>query len=133
MISSKLRYVVGSPSPEKAMSFKRRSGCGRRAEFFGLVNPAAGDQLEHRIELGHQRRHFDESRFALLPAIDLAIDAIEIANLVGIEIHADRQPATAAAQHRINEPIRLERPLMHRMKRDRQMRRNRIFGAGVHG
>ena len=106
---------------------------GRRAEFFGLVNPPAGDQAEHRVQLGQQRRHFDEPRFALLPAIDLAIDAIEIADLVGIEIHADRQPAAAAAQHRIDEPIRLERPLMHRMQRERHMRRNRIFGAGVHG
>ena len=38
-------------------------------------------------------------------AIDLAVDAVEIADLVGIQIHADRDARAAAAEDRIDEFI----------------------------
>ena len=59
-------------------------------------------------QLGQQGVGFDEPRLALAAAVDLAVDAVEIADLVGIEIHADRNPARPAAEHRVDEPVALE-------------------------
>ena len=44
-------------------------------------------------------------RLRFAPPIDLAINAIEVADLVGIEVHADQNPAAAARQDRIDELI----------------------------
>ena len=54
------------------------------------------NQPQADIQLVEQPVGFDKRRFAGGSPIDLAIDAIEIADLVGIQIHAERQsPATA--------------------------------------
>ena len=92
MISSKLRYVVGSPSPEKAMSFSRRN-CGGVSLNFGVLEQlAAGHQPQHVFELRQQLLGLDEPRLALRRPIDLAIDAVEVADLVRIQVHPDRDP-----------------------------------------
>ena len=91
------RLAVAGES-DVVQSAQRRRAC--REIFRSRKSRPTGDQLQHRVQFGQQRRHFDEPRFALLRAIDLAIDAIEIADLVGIEIHADRHSAAAAAEHR---------------------------------
>ena len=82
------------------MSLSRRSGAGVSANAGDLVKLARGDQSQHGFELGQQGVDLDKPRFALPRAIDLAIDAIEVADLVGIQIHAERNPARAAAEHR---------------------------------
>ena len=41
-------------------------------------------------------------------AIDLAIDAIEIANLIRIQIHTHRNPLAPPADDRIDEPVFLK-------------------------
>ena len=43
-------------------------------------------------------------------AVDLAVDAIEVADLVGVEIHADRDAAGATAEDRVDEAVVLEEP-----------------------
>ena len=59
-------------------------------------------------ELRQKLLGFDKPRFALTGAVDLAVDAIEVAHLVGIEIHPHRDPARAAAEHRVDKPVLLE-------------------------
>ena len=96
MSSSKFLYVVGSPSPEKAMSLRRRRWGGDVAELGRVVDAAGGDEVERGAEFVEQRVRFDEPGFALAAAIDLAVDAVEVADLVGVEIHADRDAAASA-------------------------------------
>jgi hypothetical protein len=48
---------------------------------------------------------FDESRLGLTPAIDLAINTVEVADLVGIQVDADRNPPAAAREDRVHEFI----------------------------
>ena len=54
----------------------------------------------------------DEASFGLLHPIDLAVNAIEIADLVGIQIHAQRNPLRPPAEHGIHESKVLERALV---------------------
>ena len=68
-------------------------------------------------------------RLALRRAIDLAIDAIEVADLVGIEVHADRNPARAAAEHRIDEAVVLERAFVRCVERDAEGAANATLHA----
>ena len=51
---------------------------------------------------------FDEAGFALAAAVDLAVDAVEVADFVGVEIHADRDAARTPAEDRVDEPVVLE-------------------------
>ena len=110
MISSKFLYVVGSPSPEKAMSLRRRRWGGTSRNFGRVVDRAGGDQFERRAQLVDEGVGFDEAGFALAAAVDLAVDAVEVADLVGVEIHADRDAAGPPAEHRVDEPVVLEEP-----------------------
>ena len=80
-------------------------------------NSPERDQPQHLLELGQQLVHLDEPRFALPGAIDLAIDAIEVADLVGIQIHADRDSARPPAEHGIDKAVRVERTLVVRVQR----------------
>jgi hypothetical protein len=65
--------------------------------------------LEHLAQLGQERIKFDKFCFALGCAVNLAIDAIKVADFVGIEIHPHGYPARTPAQHRIDEPVVLKR------------------------
>ena len=85
------------------MSLSRRSACGGVLKFFGLVDIAGQNQSQADFQFIEQPIGFDECGLACGGAIDLAIDAIEVANLVGIQIHAERNPARAPAEHRIHE------------------------------
>jgi len=44
----------------------------------------------------------------LAATVDLAVDAVEVADLVWVEIHADRDTARAAAEDRVDEPVLVE-------------------------
>ena len=88
------------------MSFSRRS-CGGVSLNCGCSksSPLATSRsvvLELIEELLRSRRTW--FRFALR-AIDLAVDAVEVADLVGVQIHADRNPLAPPAEHRIDEPV----------------------------
>ncbi len=73
--------------------------------------------MQRGLQLGKQLVELDERGFGLAGPIDLAIDAIEIANLVGIQIHPDRNSPATAAENRIDEPVGLERPLVQGVQR----------------
>ncbi len=60
------------------------------------------------VEFVEQSAHVDELRFGRADAIDLTIDAIEVADLVGIEIHPDGDAAAPATDDRVDEAVRLE-------------------------
>ena len=55
----------------------------------------------------------------LLRAIDLAVDAVEVADLIGIEVDPDRDSATAARQDRVDELVLFVLPRMPGMLRER--------------
>ena len=74
------------------------------------VTPLANDEVERGAEFIDEGGGFDEAGFALAAAVDLAIDAVEVADFVGVEIHADRDAATPPAEHRVDEPVVLEEP-----------------------
>ncbi len=113
MISSKLRYVVGSPSPLKAMSFSRRSGCGRAAELLGLDRARRRSPAPASCSSSASKASSSTNRVSLWPrAIDLAVDAIEVADLVRVEIHAQGDSARTPAEHRVDEPVLLKPPRM---------------------
>ena len=57
---------------------------------------AGGDEVERASAVRPAGGRFDEARFALAAAIDLAVDAVEVADLVRVEIHADRDAAASA-------------------------------------
>ena len=54
------------------------------------------------VQLFEKFVQFDESNLALAAAIDLAINATEIAGLVDVQIDAYRNAAGTAAEHRID-------------------------------
>src|SRR6185369_17776111 len=58
-------------------------------EFLHLENPAARAQIDDGTEFLEQTRRFHKLRLALAGAVDLAIDAVEVADLVRVEVHAD--------------------------------------------
>src|SRR5690606_12607836 len=67
-------------------------------------------------ELVEQALHVDKAGFALPCSIDLAIDAIKVADFVGIEIHSQGDTARAPAEDRIDESVRFERTLVSSME-----------------
>jgi hypothetical protein len=69
---------------------------------------AAGHEFKRRFQLFQKLLRLDELGFALRGAIDLAIDAIEIADFVGVQIHADRNALAPPAEDRIDEPVLFE-------------------------
>ena len=81
---------------------------GRREFVAGLLaDPGVtlheGDVLDQ--ELLEQAFVLDEARNRCAPAINLAIDAVEIADLFGVQIDPNRNPAAASRQDRIDEFI----------------------------
>ena len=79
---------------------------GRVAKLRPPVDVARDDQLDHPIQfVGKRRRDRQACRRPGRRAVDLAIDAAEVAELVGIEVHADRDSARAAAEHRIDVAV----------------------------
>src|SRR5207248_11566143 len=80
----------------------------RTLELRMLKQPAAGRQSQCFLQLLQKLPRLNKLRLALRGAIDLAIDAVEVANFVRIEIHPDRNPLAPPAQHRIHEPVLLE-------------------------
>ena len=72
---------------------------GRMAEPRPPVDAARRDQFDHPIQLVGERRQIDGVSFAGYRAVDLTVDATEVAELVGIEVHPDRD-STAQAQDR---------------------------------
>ena len=58
------------------------------------------DQPQHCFQLDQQSVDGDKRGLALPRAVDLAVDAIEVADFVWIQIHAHGNPARAPAEHR---------------------------------
>ena len=82
---------------------------GRHAfELLGFVNGPGSHEFQGGSQLVQEGVDFHELGLALPGAIDLAINAVEIADFIGVEIHADRNPAGAAAEDRIHEPVSCE-------------------------
>ncbi len=72
----------------------------------GIVkDPPARHEFEHLIELVPEAGRLDESGLGLVAAIDLAIDTVEVAHLVRIQIDADRNPPATAGKDRVDEFI----------------------------
>ena len=82
------------------------------AELFGLINVAGKNQPQADIQFVEQPIGFDKRGFGRGGAIDLAINAIEVADLVGIQIHAERNPLRPPAEHGIHKAEILERALV---------------------
>ena len=53
---------------------------------------------------------FYEAGFALAAAVDLAVDAVKITDLIGVEVYTDRNPAGTTAEDWVDEPVVLEEP-----------------------
>jgi hypothetical protein len=53
----------------------------------------------------------------LATAVDLAIDAIEIADFVRVQVHTDRDAAGSPAKDRVDKPVVLEEPGVVSMER----------------
>jgi hypothetical protein len=70
---------------------------------------ANGSSLNNSPDRASSSREssFDEAGFGLAGPIDLAVDAVEVADLVRVEIDADRDATAAATQYRVDEAIRL--------------------------
>ena len=83
-------------------------GLGRVWKPWPIEDLAGGDQVDHSVQLVAKPRQIDERFFARLGPPDLTIDAMKIANLVQVEIHADRDPAGPATEHGIDVSIGLE-------------------------
>jgi hypothetical protein len=79
-------------------------------ELGRLVDRAGRYQLQRRAQLFQQSLYLDEAGFTLRTAIYLAVDAIEVANLVGIEIDAHRNATRPPAKHGVYEAVVLEKP-----------------------
>jgi len=62
--------------------------------------------------LDREAIQLDKFPLAGLGTVDLAVDAIEVADLVEVQVHPDRNPARPAAHHRINVTVLLETPRM---------------------
>jgi hypothetical protein len=67
-----------------------------------LETPAEG------VELGHERPDHDPRSRPRGGAVDLAVGAVEVADLVGVEVHADGQPPGASRHHRVDVAIPVE-------------------------
>ena len=91
------------------MSVSRRR-CGRRVAELADRRTVARDVTRSsvRSQFGQQLLRGHEPRLALRRAVDLAVDAIEVADLVRIQIDADRNAARPPAQHRVDEPVVVE-------------------------
>ena len=57
-----------------------------------LVDRSADHELQQRLQLAEQPVHLDELRLGLAAAIDLAVYAVEVTDLVGVEINPQRNP-----------------------------------------
>src|SRR5262249_54561821 len=87
------------------------------AKFGGVVDATRENQVERRAQFFEQGIGFDELGFALAAPVDLAVDAVEVADLVRVQIDANRNPSTAPTQHRVHKPIVLEVPGVIGVKR----------------
>jgi len=82
-------------------SAERRGGIRKP----GLLEKLSGtDEADGRSQFFVETVQLNESFVAGVMAIDLAIDTVEIANLVGIQIDADRYTLRATADNRVNKP-----------------------------
>ena len=81
-----------------------------------MVIPATAENTSS-AQLMEQLIGFDESNFGLPSAIDLAVDAIEVANLVRVQIDANGNAGAAAADDGIDESVRFEPAVMTRVQR----------------
>ena len=79
-------------------------------EFGRFEDLTGGDQVERGSEFVGKGGSFNESGLALAAAVDLAVDAVEVADFVGVEVHTDRNAAGTAAEDRVDEPVVLEEP-----------------------
>ena len=96
------------------MSLSRRNRSGNVTEPRTFVNPPGSDQFGRILQLVGQSLEFDELALAHLGAIDLTVNAVEIADLVEVQVHADRDPARPTTHDRIDVVILLERSGMDR-------------------
>ncbi len=95
------------------MSLMRPQLRRNSTELFTLPDFATFSKCEHSFQLGSSiDSRFTKSVSASGRPIDLTVDAIEVADLVRIEIHTDRQSTGATAKDRIDGAIEFELPLM---------------------
>ena len=70
------------------------------------------DQLQRLLQFLQHLRRIDKPRLTLRDAVHLAVDAVEIADLVRVQIDPDRDASRPPAQDRIDEAIRFEVPFV---------------------
>ena len=60
---------------------------------------------KHAIQLGQQPVGLDELRLGQAGTIDLTVDAVEVADLVRIQVNADRNAATPSREYRVDKLV----------------------------
>ena len=92
---------------------------GSEAKLRVLEDCTGGGVGEQFVEFPQQHGEVHRPRGRGDGAVDLAVDAVEIADLVGVQIDAHRQPATPARDDRIDIPVGLELPGVQLVQRGR--------------
>ena len=90
--------------------------CWRGLELARLVDRARCDGRDGVIEFRGQPPDVDLLQRADLGPIHLAIDTVEVAPLVWIEIDTKRNPASATAEDRIDVAVGSESPFVSRVE-----------------
>src|SRR5208283_2965564 len=85
---------------------------GNAREPLIQVEPAREHQLERLFQLLQQLLLIDIGDLRRSPPIHLAIDAVEVANLVRIQVDPDRDPPAPPRQNRINIEVLVKQPGM---------------------
>ena len=97
------------------LAITRKSNVGQPAhghwggtEFVGREQASGCDELKGLLQFFQHARCVNETSLALRNTIHLAVNTIEIADFVGVQIDPDRYSFRPPTQHGIYEPIRFE-------------------------
>src|SRR5208283_1780657 len=87
-------------------------GIGNAREPLIQVEPAREHQIERLFQLLQQLLLIDIGDLRRSPPIHLAIDAVEVANLIRIQVDPDRDPPAPPRQNRIDIEVLVKQPGM---------------------
>ena len=106
--------VTGEGNVVDAFQFWRRA-----VEWLVFPKLAAGTNADHLCQLIGKHLHIHLSIHRRNGAVDAAVDTVEVADLVRIQIHANRQALAATGDDGVDIPVRLPGPVVKREKVDR--------------
>ncbi len=70
------------------------------------------DEFQSHFQLDQQSFELNKRKLCRGRAIDLAVDAVKVADLVRVEIHANGETSTPSRDNRIDEPLFIESAIM---------------------